>query len=201
MPKTFSDNERALIKQKLLREAEQCLAQFGVKKTTVDEIVKRVNIPKGTFYLFYASKELLFFDVFCVFHDEVQKKLLAEIGGMKDKLDPESLTGLIFGLYKMVEGSFLLRLMTNGEMELLIRKLPPEIAVRHAEQDDFSVEQLVNLVPNMGSKHIRAYSGALRGIFVSMLHKHEIGDDIFDEALKIMIRGIALQMFHPDQFE
>ncbi|WP_286081321.1 TetR/AcrR family transcriptional regulator [Parablautia intestinalis] len=31
--------------------------------TTVDEIVKRVNIPKGTFYLFYKSKELLLFEV------------------------------------------------------------------------------------------------------------------------------------------
>nr|WP_277934491.1 TetR family transcriptional regulator [Parablautia intestinalis] len=26
--------------------------------TTVDEVVKRVNIPKGIFYLFYKSKEL-----------------------------------------------------------------------------------------------------------------------------------------------
>ena len=195
MPKTFSDNERALIRQKLLKEAKQCLIQFGVKKTTVDEIVKRVNIPKGTFYLFYKSKELLFFDVFLVFHDEVQTKLLSELEGLKENMNPDRLADLVFSLYKMVEGSFLLRFMTDGDMELLIRRLPPDVAAMHAGKDDFRVEQLVTMVPGMRTDRIKAFSGALRGIFVSMLHKHEIGDEIFDDALKIMIRGIVLQMF------
>ncbi|MDY4210978.1 MAG: TetR/AcrR family transcriptional regulator [Treponema sp.] len=34
-----------------------------MKKTTVDELVKRTGIPKGTFYLFYPSKEILLFDI------------------------------------------------------------------------------------------------------------------------------------------
>ncbi|MFH1513530.1 MAG: helix-turn-helix domain-containing protein, partial [Bacillota bacterium] len=59
MPKSFSDAERAYIKERLLREAEACLAAYGVRKTTVDELVRRAGIPKGTFYLFYASKEAL----------------------------------------------------------------------------------------------------------------------------------------------
>ncbi len=35
------------------------MQEKGVKKTTVDELVKRVGIPKGTFYLFYPSKDCL----------------------------------------------------------------------------------------------------------------------------------------------
>ena len=61
MPKTFSDAERVHIKKRLMEEAEACLTQYGIRKTSVDELVKRVNIPKGTFYLFYPSKEMLFF--------------------------------------------------------------------------------------------------------------------------------------------
>lgn len=64
MPKSYSEQEREYIKTRLKEEAAKCLAQYGVRRTTVDEIVKRVNIPKGTFYLFYKSKELLLFDVF-----------------------------------------------------------------------------------------------------------------------------------------
>lgn len=74
MPKTFSDSERAYIRRRLMEEAKECLGLYGIRKTTVDELVKRVKIPKGTFYLFYESKELLFFDVFCTLHDEMQKK-------------------------------------------------------------------------------------------------------------------------------
>ncbi|MPN42644.1 hypothetical protein SDC9_190201 [bioreactor metagenome] len=83
-------------------------------------------------------------------------------------------------------------------MEYLIRKLPPEIAEAHALKDNFSVEQLFSAAPQIKSTSIRTLSAALRGIFMTMLFKHEIGDDIFDDALKAMIYGVVLQMFEED---
>jgi AcrR family transcriptional regulator len=198
MPKTFSDNERAHIRKRLIEEAKQCLVQYGIRKTTVDELVKRVNIPKGTFYLFYDSKELLFFDVFCILHDEIQEKLIADIKAITDKITPEKLTDIILDLYKALEDSFLLRLATNGELELLFRKLPPETTKIHTDKDDFRVEQLVSIVPGMKTEKIAVYSAAIRGIFVSMLHRKEIGEEVFDDALKIMIYGVVVQMFEDD---
>ena len=59
----FVKQEREYIRKRLKEEAAECLARYGVRRTTVDELVKRVNIPKGTFYLFYKSKELLLFEV------------------------------------------------------------------------------------------------------------------------------------------
>ena len=63
MPKTYSENERAYIQERLKTEAKKCLATYGIRKTTIDELVKRVGIPKGTFYLFYESKEQLLYEV------------------------------------------------------------------------------------------------------------------------------------------
>ena len=63
LPKSYSDQERAYITKRLKEEAAACMGQFGIRRTTVDELVKRVKIPKGTFYLFYPSKELLLFEV------------------------------------------------------------------------------------------------------------------------------------------
>ncbi|KUO67144.1 MAG: TetR family transcriptional regulator [Gracilibacter sp. BRH_c7a] len=199
MPKTFSETERAYIKHRLKEEAKLCLTQFGVRKTTVDELVRRVNIPKGTFYLFYQSKELLLFEVFNDFHDEIQTQLFADIMALKGDLDARTFTELIWGLYKAVEDSFMLQFMTNGEMELLIRKLPAEIAKIHTDKDDFNVENLISLVPQMKKVDSKAFSGALRGIFLAMLHKHEIGEEVFDEALKIMIQGVVMQMFEGEK--
>ena len=53
----YKTNENIKVSQKKNRKIK------GVKKTTVDELVKRTGIPKGTFYLFYPSKEMLLFDV------------------------------------------------------------------------------------------------------------------------------------------
>ena len=56
MPRAYSDQERAYIRKRLHEEAVLCIKQYGMRKTSVDELVQRVNIPKGTFYLFYPSK-------------------------------------------------------------------------------------------------------------------------------------------------
>lgn len=198
MPKIYSENERAYIRQRLMEEAKVCLSRFGMKKTTVDELVKRVNIPKGTFYLFYESKELLFFDVICVFHDEIQSDLMKQIDAMNKELTMDKVTSMIFGLYKKVEESFLFPFMTNGDMELLMRKLPMEVVKNHAEKDDLSIERLLVMLPRVKKENIKTFSAAFRAIFLSMLHKREIGDDVFDDALKIMIHGIIIQMFEVD---
>jgi AcrR family transcriptional regulator len=195
MPRTYSESEREFIRKKLTEEAVYCLERYGVRKTTVDELVKRAGIPKGTFYLFYRSKELLFFDAFCQYHDAIQERFLRRLGEAGGGPAPEKLTALILELYKEVEGSFLYRLMTSGELELLMHRLPPEAHAAHRHSDDLNVEMLVSLVPGMQEADVKAFSGALRGVFLSMMYKKEIGDEVFDDALRIMIRGVVTQMF------
>ena len=73
MPKIYSDEEKKKIVEKLKKEANILMQERGVKKTTVDELVKRAGIPKGTFYLFYPSNEMLLFDVAQDFHAQVDR--------------------------------------------------------------------------------------------------------------------------------
>ena len=49
LPKCYTDQEKEYIKRRLKEEAGKCLIQYGIRRTTVDDIVKRVQIPKGTF--------------------------------------------------------------------------------------------------------------------------------------------------------
>jgi len=195
MPKSFTENERYYIRKRLMEETQNCLKQYGVRKTTVDELVRRVNIPKGTFYLFFESKEILFYEVLCSFHDELQNKLIQDLQALNEHVSASRLTELLLDLYKRVEGSFLYKIITDGDLELLLRRLPPKLASLHAKKDDFSIEQLISMLPGIKNDNIKALSAAMRAIFLSMLHKHEIGDEVFDDALRLMINGIVMQMF------
>lgn len=195
MPKTFTDNEREYIKKRLMEEAQDCLKLYGIRKTTVDELVRRVNIPKGTFYLFYESKELLFYEVLCSFHDELHAGLRHQLEALAEPVSADQVTELVLGLYKKIEKSFLYKFITSGDLELLMRKLPPEVARAHAEKDDFSIEQLISMAPGINNDNIKTFSAAMRAIFLSMLHKHEIGEEVFEDALRLMIRGVVRQMF------
>lgn len=194
MPKTFSESERSYIKERLMQEAEKCLAQYGIRKTTVDELVRRVNIPKGTFYLFYESKERLLFDVILQFNDEIQAELLAEISALTAVPDVDTLTDIIFRLYQRLDDSFMPRLLLDGEMEFFMRTLPPELSRLHAEHDDNKVRELLTMLPGIAEDRAEVYSAALRSVFLTLMYKSEIGEAIFDETLRVLIRGVVLQL-------
>lgn len=195
MPKSYSDQERAYIRKRLKEEAAACMGQFGIRRTTVDELVKRVNIPKGTFYLFYQSKELLLFDVILEQHDLINQKLLqavSEIAG--PSFSAEKLTDVIFRFFKMAEELPVLKLLNSEEVELLARKLPEEVVAEHFGNDTDMVEQVLALLPLKKDVDTKRVSAAFHAIYFATLHKKEIGEGQYDQALRMLIHGVVTQI-------
>ena len=48
--------------------------------------------------------------------------------------------------------------------------------------------------PKMQEQRVAEFSAAFRGVFLSLLFKNEIGEEIYEDALRILVRGVALQM-------
>lgn len=193
MPKVFSDDERAFIDKRLREEAAYCLSTFGVKGTTVDELVKRVKIPKGTFYLFYDSKEVLLFQALLELHERMEQELVAQINCLPNKRDVDAVTDAIVGLYKAADASGLLRLMTTGELEILYRKLPSETFEAHLAYDTDMITTVFHAL-ELPIDNIDNYAAAFRSQFITMIYKREVGEDKALEALYLCIRGLVLQM-------
>ena len=117
MPKVYSEAERAQIDRRLREEAVYCLGAFGVKGTTVDLLVKRVNIPKGTFYLFYSSKELLLFRAMLELHEQMEAALIEQLEALPDKRDVDAVTDAIVGLSARCEE--MLEYVKTADMSLV----------------------------------------------------------------------------------
>ena len=194
MPKVYSEEERAQIDRRLREEATYCLGAFGVKGTTVDLLVKRVNIPKGTFYLFYESKELLLFRAMLELHEQMEAALIEHLEALPDKRDVYAVTDAIVGLYQVADRSGMLRMMTTGEMDLIYRKLPNEVLAEHM-QKDADMTQLIFDILGIANEGADAYAAAFRSQFITMLYKHEVGDEKAFGALRLCIRGLVLQLF------
>lgn len=195
MPKSYSEQEREYIRKRLKEEAAECLGRYGVRHTTVDEIVKRVNIPKGTFYLFYKSKELLLFEVIQEQQKNVNCVLYQTLSGMADKgVSAEKLTDVIFEFYKMTEKLPILRRLDAGEVELLVRRLPREIVEGHLQGDTDTIEKMLGLLPVRKEMDIKVISAAFHAVYFASLHKEEIGEEEYDNALRTLIYGIVTQI-------
>lgn len=195
MPKSYSDQEKEYIVRRLKEEAAKCLAQYGVRRTTVDELVKRVNIPKGTFYLFYKSKELLLFEVIQDLHEAINNELATALSQIADQpITAEVLTELVFEFFKKTEEMPILKLMDSGEVELLVRKLPPEVVAAHYQDETDTIEQMFSMFPMKKKVDVKVVSAAFHAVYFATLHKDEIGAEHYDEALKLMIYGILKQI-------
>ncbi|WP_026525145.1 MULTISPECIES: TetR/AcrR family transcriptional regulator [unclassified Butyrivibrio] len=195
MPKCYSDEEREYIIRRLKEEAAKCLAQYGVRRTTVDELVKRVNIPKGTFYLFYKSKEILLFEVIQEQHDAINNGLAQALSKISVKdMSADTFTDLIFDFFKKTEEMPILRLLNTDEVELLVRKLPREVVEAHLQEDTGTIEKMLAMFPMKKKVDVKAISAAFHAIYFATLHKADIGEESYDEALRMLIYGVVKQI-------
>lgn len=195
MPKSYSDQERAYIKKRLKEEAAACMGQFGIRRTTVDELVKRVKIPKGTFYLFYPSKELLLFEVIQEQHELVNQQLYQTLSGLgEEAFSAEKITDVIFDFYKMTEQMPIFQLINSEEIELLVRKLPQEVVQAHLQEDTDTIGNLFTLIPAKKEVDVNIISAAFHAIYYATLYKKEIGEEQYDQALRLLIHGVVTQI-------
>lgn len=195
MPKRYSDQERAYIQKRLKEVAADCIARYGIRHTTVDEIVKRANIPKGTFYLFYQSKELLLFDVILESHELVEQKMLTSLQQLDfTALTADQLTDTIWEGIKTASEMPILNVLHSDEIELLARKLPPEVVAAHLGHDDDMLKHVCSMFPVKEGFDSQTFSAAFRAIYFCTLHKQEIGDEFYENAMRMLIHGLVLQL-------
>lgn len=192
MPKSYSENERIIIKEQLMKHAADCIKQYGIQKTTVDELVKRARIAKGSFYSFYQSKELLFWDVLMRWHNDIEQMMFTSVENCNE-ITVDSLTDVIFKCYMECMKIDLGSILFNGDIDYLMRKLPPEIMEQHLNSDDDMLKNLISMIPDMDMTQADAFSGAFRGIFLFLMYRDQVGEN-FEEVLKLTIRGVVIQM-------
>jgi len=63
MPRAFNKEEKERIHCKLLDAGRSCFTRYGLKKTTIEDLVKLAGIAKSSFYLFFESKEALYVEL------------------------------------------------------------------------------------------------------------------------------------------
>lgn len=97
-------------------------------------MVLKAGISKGAFYLFYETKELLFFEVIVSFHDKLQADFMEILRDFKG-FNVDCLTETIFNLLKR-DQEFFVSILSNGEIEFLQRKLSKDIMEKHFKDDE-----------------------------------------------------------------
>ena len=200
MATAFTDKEKEVIRKKLQKAAKECLQRYGVRKTTVDQMVEMVDISKGSFYNFYSSKEMLFFTVLEEYQIDIMNRLAEQLE-QENQINTDRFVRLLYNFYQDFRYSFVFTIFKNYEMELLIRKLPKEVITTHQLLDDRMAEKILSRINIRESVSVEIVSALFRTIAMSILHVEEIGEKQFDAVLKLLIQGMVVQIIEEDNGE
>ena len=101
-----------MIRERLLAAGRELFARYGLRKTTVEELARAAGIAKGTFYLFFPSKEALYAEVLLSVIPDMVKSLLERSFGVTDDVR-EALFLYQKELVRLIEGDELVRAITT----------------------------------------------------------------------------------------
>ncbi|MFL5803656.1 MAG: TetR/AcrR family transcriptional regulator [Roseiflexaceae bacterium] len=193
MPKGFTDREKALIRAGLLEKGRELFAAYGVRKTNVEDLTRAVGISKGAFYLFFDSKEELFFELLEQFESDFQVVLLEHIA--RDGAPPrERMRALLREALSVWKHNALFAHFSREEYEYLFRKLPPAKMQAHLSKDDaFAVEFAAawRRADVAIAREPILVSGLIRALFFISLHEEEFGDGIYPNVIDVYIELLS----------
>lgn len=192
-PKAFSEDEKTIVRKKLIEAAKACLATTGIKKTTVEELSRAAGISKGAFYMFYDSKEILFLDALESIQTKIHDTLISEVKQHKNKRD-----GFIQVIKRMfIDFRPILNVLSNDEYEILLRRVPQERIKQHIEIDD-KASQLLSEELSGNRVNPELLSAALRMLMLGMLHQNEVGPHA-EGAFDYLLEAVADKIFSEEQ--
>ncbi|SER20427.1 TetR/AcrR family transcriptional regulator [Piscibacillus halophilus] len=193
MVRGFTEQERNVIRQQLIAVGKQLFSEFGVKKTSIAQLTSAVGIAQGSFYQFFESKEVLFFDILEMEEADIKNKILL-------KYDHDNITRqefkemLLYGLNLIDQNPFIKRVFQGESMEHLVRKLPPERLPQHAEKDEWVLSPLIHKWQennHMVHHSTQTITATLRGFYMILLHKKEIGEELYLDAVDLLAECLA----------
>ncbi len=141
MSKAFTEQERELIRKRLLEQAYKLFSSYGLKKTNIEEIAKAAGISKGAFYGFYDSKETLFMEVIEQAEQRVRQQILATIDqpGSSARRRLYAVLMKAFSLFREIP---LLQFVTGSDYEVIFRRIPAEKLREHLANDRAFINEL-----------------------------------------------------------
>lgn len=194
MPKKFNTIEKKQLQQKLLASGNTQFSRYGFKKTTVGELAKAAGIATGTFYLFYRSKEELFYDLMEQEENRIQQALLQQFASGHPSKDAFQ---LFFkeSFRLLTESPILCEVLLPKQLEAIMRHVPPD---RLSGNYDTDVHKLTPLIRQWQASGVLREDieptlviSMIRSVILLSLHKDAIGESVYEATLDLMITAIA----------
>ncbi len=192
MPSIFSNEERAVVRENLLLSGFELLKKYGYKKTLVEEIAKSAGIAKGTFYNFFKSKELFFYELMLYIRDKNRDKMRQLFSNGKPVTHDKLVNYL---KEKYLEDETIYTYLTTEDLITIFRKLPKE---QHICKEDSTAyaHTILAAIPNDKTKYnIDVVLNILNIMAISASNKELLHSKGYEETIEFLSNSLADYIF------
>jgi len=195
------DNESSS-KSEIIRVAKELFQQYGLNKTTIDEIAATARKSKATIYQFFNNKEDIFVEILMEEFRSLNDFVISEVNKQKNSTDElktyirttisEAKKRLL--LYSLLKGELKSCLMNHNnikhDIDLFEKEVAKNIIYNGMQTGEFSKKHEPYL------DYIAYYViNFTRGIILQLIlyeesNTHLKDDDVFEVLIDIMIKGL-----------
>jgi len=193
MPKAFSEQEKETLRGQFRAKGKKLFEKHGLKKTSVDELTEAVGVSKGAFYLFYESKEELFLEILEGIEREIQTRIL-EFTIKPKSGSSQKLSQMLRGFLVTWDDYPLLKNFSQSDFDYLVRKIPHERALRHANSDAEFTKAFIKKAKQEGiviKASPSVASNLMKSLFLIGLHREELGQGAYAEVMNVLTELVA----------
>jgi AcrR family transcriptional regulator len=193
MPRGFTEQEKERIRARLVDAARDHLERLGPGRTRVEDLTRAAGISKGAFYIFYGSREELFFAVLERFEAGFREEM-RERAARTDAPPAECLREMLRFAVAAWQRHPLFRHFGTADFEALLRGLPEEKLREHLRGDEAMMEGLLDELRARGVEvrgDARLLTGLVRALFFVALHGEELGEDVYPDTMDVLTGLVA----------
>jgi len=143
MGRAFSNEEKEVLRSKMIKEGIKAFKTVPYENVKIDVIAQRVGIAKGTFYLFFKSKTLLYQQCIMAYEQEIQGRLITEIKKINKPMDR-----LKKSLYLMIDliqtEPLIRRIQEDKQLKKLTEKRTEEDLTQLLSTDEHFLRMIIS---------------------------------------------------------
>ena len=201
MPK-FTESEKEKIRSEMMHFAYQSFISKGLKDTSIEEITSSVGIAKSSFYVFFESKEQLYFDLLALEGEGIEKKVWPEVERAKDT--HSALKTYLYSMSSELESNILTqRLIINiEEYNMVSRKIDKNYT---GSKMLGSVAPLMEFIKKQQElnqvidEDITVIAGVIRAALHIIVHKKDVGEEIYPRVQEILFNAVARELINENE--
>ena len=189
MPIAFTYEEMKRIRNDLVFAGIRLSRELGLQKMSVEKLTEAVGIAKGSFYLFFSSKEDFILEIARYTGEETQKLLISRLNG-RSRMSAHEFIGF-FNEYLHSELDVMSRLTVNDF--LWLRKHIKKQALFNPDIQMKTAEQWLSLIDDVREGvDVGTFVNLIKSIYAIREHRDTMVKGSIESSIQVMLRAIEI---------